>query len=372
MYINHGFILILSICSVHCSFTQKSIRTTSPDNRIRFALNLVDQSPEYSIDFNDHALIEHSPLSLEFEDGLFSKNIKINNPTSEILRDTYSLVVGKSKTVDSHCNQTVIPLEEKTPPFRKINLVVRAFNDGVAFRYEIPRQKDKATYTLYEEGTTFNIVGNPKVLTLYLPSYQTSHEGIYTHIDYTRLDEKRLMDMPTLFEYPNHVFMAITEASVRDYAGMYLWKEGQMLYSKLSPKLGQEQIKVVATRPHHSPWRVFMISDRIGALIESNILTNLNEPCKIADTSWIKPGKTTFTWWNGNMVPDTTFAPGNNFMTNKYYIDFAAANNLQYHSIYGFAEQPWYVDDGFDFSTPGPNADVTQSIKPLPFLRQCC
>jgi alpha-glucosidase len=109
----------------------------------------------------------------------------------------------------------------------------------------------------------------------------------------------------------------------------------------------------------------------MGALVESNILTNLNEPCKINDTSWIKPGKTTFTWWNGNMVPDTNFSPGNNFLTNKYYIDFASANALQYHAIYGYAEQPWYTDNGFDFGTPGPDADVTRSIRPLDVKAIC-
>ena len=99
--------------------------------------------------------------------------------------------------------------------------------------------------------------------------------------------------MPSLFSFPNHVYMAITEAAVRDYAGMYLWKENGTLLGKLSPKLGQERIKVEASLPHQSPWRVLMISDQIGSLIASNILTNLNEPCKIEDTSWIKPGKTT-------------------------------------------------------------------------------
>ena len=96
-----------------------------------------------------------------------------------------------------------------------------------------------------------------------------------------------------------------------------------------------------------------MISDQIGSLIASNILTNLNEPCKIEDTSWIKPGKTTFTWWNGNVVPDTTFLGGNNFPTNKYYIDFVARNGLDYHSIYGNAEQAWYDEDGAGFGSPG-------------------
>ena len=365
------YILILFFCLSSPSFGQNRIRVTSPDGRIRFELRLSSSFPEYSVAFGDQVLIEHSPLGLEFGDGEFGGNLKTGKPVSEELHETYQLVVGKAKTVVSHCNQTIIPLEEKQAPFRKVNLAVRAFDDGVAFRYEFPAQAGRETLTLLGEGTTFNLAGNPGVLTLFLPSYLTSHEGLYTQTDYGDLEEKRLMDLPALFEYPGQVYMAITEASVRDFAGMYLWKEGGMLLSKLSPLPGREEIKVEAALPHHSPWRVFMISDRMGALIESNILTNLNEPCKIADTSWIRPGKTTFTWWNGNMVPDTTFAPGNNFMTNKYYIDFAAANNLQYHSIYGYAEQPWYVDDGFDFGSPGPHADVTRAIRPLDMAYIC-
>ncbi|RGU31558.1 glycoside hydrolase family 97 catalytic domain-containing protein, partial [Bacteroides uniformis] len=92
---------------------------------------------------------------------------------------------------------------------------------------------------------------------------------------------------------------------------------------------------------------------------------SLNEPCRIEDTSWIKPCRTTFTWWNGNVVPDSTFSPGNNFDTNKYYIDFAARNGLDAHGIYGYAETPWYYDDNFNFGWAGPNADVT---KPIPCL----
>ena len=107
------------------------------------------------------------------------------------------------------------------------------------------------------------------------------------------------MDMPTLFEFSNNTFLAITEAALLDYAGMYLAKQDGMLTSKLSPLPRQKDVKVKAVLPHHSPWRVLMISDRIGALIESNILTDLNEPSKIKDVSWIKPGKTTFPLWNG-------------------------------------------------------------------------
>ncbi|MEO9003147.1 MAG: glycoside hydrolase family 97 N-terminal domain-containing protein [Ginsengibacter sp.] len=128
-----------------------------------------------------------------------------------------------------------------------------------------------------------------------------------------------LMDLPVLFEFPKNIYMAITEAELVDYAGMYLMKPEGVIRSKLSPLPGQDKIKVKATLPHVSPWRVMMISDRVGALIESNILTSLNQPCKIKDVSWIKPEKTTFHWWNGDVTPDTTFAPGINFETCKLY-----------------------------------------------------
>ena len=160
--------------------------------------------------------------------------------------------------------------------------------------------------------------------------------------------------------------MSITEAAIRDYAGMYLVKEKDAFAGKLSPRLGQEKIKVEINEfPHRTPWRVISVSDRIGGLLETNILTSLNEPCKIEDTSWIKPCRTTFTWWNGNVVPDSTFSPGNNFETNKYYIDFAARNGLDAHGIYGYAETPWYYDDNFNFGWAGPNADIT---RPIPCL----
>ena len=103
-----------------------------------------------------------------------------------------------------------------------------------------------------------------------------------------------------------------------------------------------------------------------GDLIESDLLTHLNDPCAFDDTSWIAPCKTTFTWWNGNVVPDLDFSPGNNFETNKYYIDFAARHGIDLHGIYGYAETPWYYDDGFNFGWPGPHADAT---RPIPCLQ---
>ena len=161
------------------------------------------------------------------------------------------------------------------------------------------------------------------------------------------------MDLPTLFEFPGKIFMAITEAALLDYAGMYLSKQDGVLTGRLSPLPHQASIKVKAALPHTSPWRVMMISDRIGALVESNILTSLCPASRIKDLSWLHPGKTTFPWWNGNVVPDTLNAPGNNFVTQQYYIDFCARNNIQFHSVVEYGLHQWYMDDGTNFA-PGP------------------
>ncbi len=352
-------------------YAQSNINLLSPNGNLQFKFQLRKGVPSYEVSFKKQQLIRSSAIGFEFDYGFFGKNLKINKPKYVTGNETYELIVGKTQKVHSHYREVTIPLQEKEKPSRIVNLVVRAFDDGIAFRYEFPEQQGWESYVMYDELDEFRLVGNPKTTALFLPSYTSSHEGLYTKAGYEELEETKLMDMPVLFQFPNNVNMAITEAAVRDYAGMYLMKENGILKSKLSPSLKNPKIKVEAKLPHQSPWRVFMISDRIGTLIESNILTNLNEPCKIQDTSWIKPGKTTFTWWNGNMVPDTTFMPGNNFETNKYYIDFAARNGLNYHSIYGFAETPWYTDNGFDFGNPGTYFDITKPIASLDMKYIC-
>lgn len=369
--ISYYLLIALLAISSQTLVARQSVRLASPDGQLKFILTLGEKCPVYTVQFKQQELIRDSPLSLVFDNGDFGEKLKINKPIFNTREETYELMVGKSKTVHSLSKEVIIPLEETVAPYRRINLVVRAFNDGIAFRYQFPEQAGWKSYVMYDENTTFHITDNPKFLGMYLPNYLTSHEGTYTHMAYGDMKEKNLMDMPALFEFPNQVFMAITEASVRDYAGMYLWKEDGGLQGKLSPKLGQEKIKVEAQIPHQSPWRVLMISDRIGALIESDLLTNLNEPCKIEDTSWIKPGKTTFTWWNGNVVPDTTFLGGNNFPTNKYYMDFAARNGLDFHSVYGYAETPWYVDDGVWFGFPGEHSDITKTAPSLDMQEIC-
>lgn len=353
------------------AYSQKNIKLVSPDGNIQFVFRLKDKAPVYSVSFKSKSLIENSGLSLSFlETGLFKQNLKIGNPAFREAVESYELIVGKAKSVHHPFKEAIIPLEEIKAPLRKINLIVRVFNDGLAFRYEFPEQKNWSSYSLTDENSDFKIAGDPKLLTLFLPNYTTSHEGEYSSLLLSEVKEDTLMDMPTLFEFPGNIYLAITEAALLDYAGMYLSKHNGVLTGKLSPLPTQPGVKVKATLPHRSPWRVMMISDRIGALIESNILTSLNEPSKIKDVSWIKPGKTTFPWWNGSIIPDTTFAPGNNFENNQYYIDFCARNGIEYHSVVESNGHEWYVNDGLGYQ-PGPNVDVTQTVPGID-MKQIC
>ena len=361
--INYSFFFLFLATSI---FAQKEVRLTSPDGNIVFTLNTNKNIATYAIAYQNNFLIKNSKLNLVFEDNGMLKNADTHPPVFTEVNENYDLIVGKAKRVNNHYKQVIISLS--TINSYKVNLEVRAFKDGIAFRYILPKQ-NKTSFTLLEEQTQFNFTTDPIIKALLLPNYTSSHEGLYTTMPLSKIKEDTLMDMPSLFQLPNQTFVAITEAALLDYAGMYLIKHKGVLSGKLSPLPNQINIKVKAILPHKSPWRVILISNRVGALIESNIITSLNEPSKIKDWSWLKPGTTTFPWWNGTIIPDN-IKGGNNFETNKYYIDFSAANNIKSHTIVEYGGHEWYTNDGEGYQ-PGNNVDITKPVAELDIKKVC-
>ena len=222
----------------------------------------------------------------------------------------------------------MIPFTDKGVDGLECSVEMRIFNDAAAYRLVFKDKSTDGNIRIRNERMDLNLSGNPLATVLYAPGFINTHEGLYTTANAGSLDNDRLMDMPALFEFGSGKFLAVTEANLVNYAGMYLIRKDGVLTSRLSPRLDNPEYSVLLDKEGRTPWRVFMVSDRIGALIESTALTSLCDPCKIEDTGWLKPGKTTFPWWNDTQVPDTTFQPGNNFLTNKYYIDFAADHGL--------------------------------------------
>jgi alpha-glucosidase len=350
-------------------FAQPKIHVTSPDGNIVFDLAIQAGIPVFSIAYKKNKLIENSSINLDIEGlGTFQQAFIDKPPVFKEINENYKLVVGKASVVNNHYHQVTISLQDKINAGYQLGIEARVFNDGVAFRYLFPKQKGKTSFILLEERTQIRFTTDPIVKALLLPNFTTSHEGLYTTAPLTTIKEETLIDMPALFQL-DKTFVAITEAALLDYAGMYLIKKQGILCSQLSPLPGQKEIKVKALLPHSSPWRVLLISDRIGTLIESNIITSLNAPSAIKDVSWLKPGTTTFPWWNGTIIPDNIVG-GNNFETNKYYIDFCAANNIKYHSVVEYGGHEWYTNDGEGYQ-PGNHVDITKPVEGLDMKRIC-
>jgi alpha-glucosidase len=364
-------ILVISL-SLFCNklFAQQPIRLNSPSGNIVFTLQLREALPVYSIAYKKNKIIDNSSINLHIEGwGNLQNAVITSSPVFKEVKENYKLTVGKASQVNNHYRQVTISLQDKINKNFLFDFEVRAFNDGVAFRYSLPNKNGNSSFTLLDEQTQFRFNGDPVVKALLLPNFTTSHEGLYTTLPLSKIKDDTLMDIPALFQLPNKIFVGITEAALLDYAGMYLIRHNGIVTSQLSPLPGQMAIKVKAALPHKSPWRVLLISDRVGALIESNIITSLNEPLAIKVVSWIKPGTSTFPWWNGTIIPDN-IRGGNNFETNKYYIDFCAANNIKYHSVVEYGGHEWYTNDGEGYQ-PGNNVDIT---KPVPGLdmKQIC
>lgn len=353
-------------------FAQKKVSIASPNGHIQFKFTLTENAPMYSVVYNGKEIIEPSTLGLSFADGNnFRERLKAGKATIRSGVEDYELVVGKTKKVHEEYKEAIIPLQENKGNNRLINLIVRIFNNGVAFRYEMPQQKNWTSYELTAENTTFHFAGDPMVLAGFLPDYTSSHEARHQWLPFSAIKTDTLMDLPVMVQCPGNIYVGITEAALTDYAGMYLVKQNGLFNSALSPLPGNIAIKVKATLPHKTPWRVMLISDRVGALVESNILTNLNEPCAIKDVSWIRPGTSDFHWWNGDVLPDTTFPPQTDFLFSKYYIDFCARNHITYHSVIGYGGCAWYKSDAEGYGAVGPNTDVTQTVPSLNMQQVC-
>src|SRR5258706_2335081 len=200
---------------------QKNIMLSSPGHDITFSLRQIKGTIVYSISFKGEKIIDNSSLGLQFDNANFENDLNINTAHFKDTTEDYELFAGKTKQVHSHYKQAIITIEKKSP-HKKINLIVRAFDDGIAFRYEFPKQQNEDSFTLLDENTTFRLAGNPTVNALLLPNYTSSHEGLYTRLPLNEIKTDTLMAMPALLEFQINIFLAIPETELIDIAGMHL------------------------------------------------------------------------------------------------------------------------------------------------------
>lgn len=330
----------------------------SPDGKLRLTLQLnADGRPEFSL-ATAGTLVASGTLGLDFVGAPpLGDNLKIVETARSTVRHTYHIAVGKASSATNHYNELIVRLIESSLPQRRLDLEFRAFDDGLAFRYRLPKQEPLGDFVISDELTQLRFPDDPLAKALPLAGYTTPYEWYYETKPVSQLASNRLFGLPILLGLANEkLWVAVTEADLTDYAGMYLEKTADGFVSRLSPLPGQAKKKVVGTTPFSTPWRVFMVSDDPGRLIESNLVFNLSQPQAFKDTSWIKPGKTTFPWWNHYVLEDVDFEPGVNTATMKHYIDFCAEHGIPYHSLDGL-DIAWY---GGPIAPNGPT-DITKS-----------
>ncbi|MEX2176737.1 MAG: glycoside hydrolase family 97 protein [Pirellulaceae bacterium] len=364
------FLLVLVLVSAPCPLfaaddLAQPISLDSPSGQLRLTFQLDDeQRPAFEVAYRN-VPVAGGTLGLEFAgSGPLRANFKVLQAQRASHDKTYDIPVGKASSARDRHNALIVSLQEIAAPQRKLDIAFRAFDDGVALRYQIPQQDSLSEFILTDEHTRLTFPEDPQTHLLPLKNYTTPYEWYYETRRVSAIQPERLIGLPMLLQRSaadsKKTWLAVTEANLTDYAGMYLaGVEGEpgTLAAKLSPLPGrQDGAKVLGKAPVVSPWRVLMIADEPGRLIESNIVFNLNEPSKIADPSWIKPGKTTFPWWNGYVLEGVDFKPGVNTATMKHYIDFCAEEGVEYHSLDGL-DIAWY---GGPIRPQGPT-DVTKA-----------
>lgn len=373
---------------------------TSPNGNIKLTFSLNEKGvPTYSVDYKNKAVVKPSTLGIELnEENSLMDKFRINNTTTSTFDETWQPVWGETKDIRNHYNELFVEME-KPSNGRFMNLRFRVYDDGVGFRYEFPQQQYLPYFVVKAEHTQFAMPADNTAW--WIPGDYDTQEYDYTE---SKLSEIRgLMKdaicgnvSQTFFsptgvqtslqmKTPEGLYLNIHEAALVDYSCMHLDLDDKnfVFTSQLTPD-AQGNMAHMQT-PCQTPWRTVMVSEDARDILASNLILNLNEPCKLEETSWIKPVKYVGVWWemiNGmkqwsytNDLPSvkigetdyTKVKPhgqhGANNNEVRRYIDFAADHGFDQVLVEGWniGWEDWFghsKDYVFDFVTPYPDFDI--------------
>lgn len=358
-----GYIILTGVI-LSCN-SDKDLNVKSPDGNIELLINSGNEDItgiSISVLYNNVQILQDCPLTLTFK-GMrgMGRNLRVSGSSEKIIDESWERIWGKSKKVINLCNELTLEFSEKGETNRRLNLIFRAYNDGIAFRYYFPEQKSFTDFSLIRENTAFNFTGDHKIWATHWANFVTSQEEEF---DEERLSDLKMDDIlgtPLLIQVDSTIWAAILEADLTDWAGMCL-SAGVKEYSvvtRMAPLPEEPDIVVKSTAPRYSPWRVIMLADHPGRFIESDIIHNLNDACALDDISWIKPGKCAWDWWWSNgYAPDMKRKLGPDMESHKYFIDFASEMGWTYQLVDWF----WYGQPFSSMQTwePNPESDITK------------
>ncbi len=386
-----------------CLFVTTSLfgqTITSPDKDISltFALNK-NGEPTYNLTYKGKDVVKTSKLGLELKDAPnLMDGFTIADTNTSTFDETWEPVWGEVSTIRNNYNELAVTLNKKSDDVI-IRIVFRVFDDGLGLRYEFPEQKNLKYFVIEEENTEFAMAGNHKAF--WLPGDYDTQEYDYTESRLTEIRDK--MDEATTYNVAqttfsptavqtslqmvtdNGLYINLHEAALIDYSMMNLNLNDKTLTFKTWLTPNAVGTKGNLQTPCQSPWRTVIVSDDAREILSSKLTLNLNEPCKIEDTSWIKPIKYIGVWWEmitgksswaytddvytvslGKTDYSKTKRSGKHGANNENvieHIDFAAEHGFDQVLVEGWNEgwEDWFgnsKDYVFDFQTPYPDFDI--------------
>jgi hypothetical protein len=311
-------------------------KLTSPDGNLKVEISLTDGKPAYTLYVGDKMPIQNASLGLKL-DKPFTGKFKVVETEKTQVNDEYEMRWWKNKQVENHYSELTISLEELSEKPKRLDLVFRAYDDGVAFRYVFPKQDNLKDFVIEEDFSEFAFADD---YTWWSANGERDNLG-----PLSINAAKDAVFAPMVLECADDLYLGIHEAAIYDFTNYKIKKTRSNTFQCDLQGASKGQTGM------QTSWRVIMIGNRPGDLLESNLLQNLNPPCQIKDTSWINPGVSMWDWrvW-GYIAPDG-FVYGLNTPSHKRFIDFASENNVDYLLM----DADWY---GPEFSE---NSDPTQS-----------
>ena len=394
------FLLFLSLLVPAISMAQT---VKSPDGNVSVSFALDNGRPTYSVAYKEKAVIKPSHLGLQLSEGGadLMDGFRVRNASTSSFDETWHPVWGEESSIRNNYNELAVTLDQPSTG-RYIIVRFRVYDDGLGFRYEFPRQEKLVYFTLKEEKTEFCMTGDHTAW--WIPGDFDTQEYCWTR---SRLSEIRALT-PEIMKSHTHnlswetfsptgvqttlqmltddgLYIALHEAALLNYSCMHLDLDDKTMTftSFLTPDAQGNKGHLQA--PCQSPWRTVRISETAAGQLASRLTLNLNEPCKIEDTSWIKPVKYCGVWWEmisghqtwsyTNDLPSINLdlddyskvkpngTHGANNAEVRRYIDFAAANGLDQVLVEGWnvGWEDWAghkKDYVFDFQTPYPDFDI--------------
>lgn len=375
---------------------------TSPDGNLSLSFDVNENgSPVYSVDFKGKSVISPSTLGVELIKGeSFLDKFEVEKVTRSSFDETWTPVWGETKTIRNNYNEMAVRLSQNADgKTREMIIRFRVFNDGVGFRYEWPEQKNLNYFVIKEERTRFTLTGDHK--SFWIPGDYDTQEYDYCvcKLSEIRKEMSKYLNpdnaSTTVFsptgvqtslqmKTDDGLYINIHEAACVNYSTMHLNydEKANAFESWLTPDARGHKGYMMS--PCISPWRTVMVVDDARKVLDSKIILNLNEPCKIEDTSWIHPTKYMGVWWEmitnkgtwaysdatavnldsvdyKNLKPNVTHSANNNNV--KKYIDFASKHGFDQLLVEGWniGWEDWIGNEKeyvFDFQTPYPDFDI--------------